>query len=79
MPVAVVQVGIVRMLVRERGVPMPMAVRLPSGVIRRVLMLVMGVVDVPVLVFHRLVNVLMCVRLSEVQIDADGHQRCRRE
>jgi hypothetical protein len=35
--VAIVHIGIVRMLVHERGVPMPAAVRLPSRVIRGVL------------------------------------------
>ena len=70
MPMAVVQVGIVRMLVNERAMLVPMTVGFACGGVRRMLVLVMRVVGVPVVVLDRIVHVLVGVRLGEVKIDS---------
>lgn len=73
-PVPVVNVRVVRMTVRQWFVPVPMAVNGARGVGRPVGMLVMRVVCVHVLMFHRLVGVLVLVPLGEVQNDPRRHQ-----
>ena len=72
--VAVMQVGIVRMLVQHPRVPVPVAMRLAGRRIRRVLVLVMDVMHVAMFMLERFMQMLVVVRLREVQIDADPHQ-----
>ena len=62
--VPVMQIGVMRMLVDERRVTVAMRVRLASGIVRRVRMLVMRVVRMTVLVLERLVRVLVLMRLG---------------
>ena len=69
--VAVMQVGIVRMLVQKPRVPVSVAMRLAG---RRVLVLVMDVMHVAMFMLERFMQMLVVVRLREVQIDADPHQ-----
>ncbi len=59
----VVQVRIVRMLVAQGFVAVPMRMRLAGRVARAVGVLVVFVVDVPMLVVRRLVDVLVLVPL----------------
>ena len=72
--VPVMQVGIVRMLVQKPRVPVPVAMRLTRRRVRRVLMFVMDVVHVSMFMLERFMQMLVVVRLGEVEIDADPHQ-----
>ena len=77
MLMAMMQVGIVRMLVQKPRVSVPVAMRLARRRVRRMLMLVMDVMHVAMFMLKRLMQMFMVVRLGEVQIDADAHQqRC---
>ena len=71
---AVVQIGVMRVLVHERHMPMAMRVRLPRGLARFMRMLVMFVMRVAVLVLERLVMMLVLMRLGEMQIEPDRYQ-----
>ena len=68
MAVAVVQVRKVRMAMHERSMAVAMGVWLARRIVRRVRMLVMRVVNVPVLVLHRFVIMLMLMPLDEMQV-----------
>jgi hypothetical protein len=72
--VAVMEVRIVRMLVQNPRVPVPMAMRLARRRARRMFMLVMDVMHVAMFMLDRLMHMLVIVRLDEVQIDAHPHQ-----
>ena len=50
------------------------AMRLPGRIARRMPVLVLGVMHVPVLVLERFMQVLVFVRLCHVQIDTDTHE-----
>ena len=69
----VVQVGRVCMAVDQRFVPVPMAVRLAAWIVGTMRVLVVLVVDVQMLVLHRLVDVGVLVPLTQVQPNTDGH------
>ena len=77
MLMAVMQVGIVRMLMQKPQVHVPVAMRLTRRCVGRVLMLVMNIVHVPMFMLQQLMQMLMVVRFSEVQIDANPHQHRR--
>ncbi len=77
MGVAVMQVRIMWMLVRDRCMTMTVHMRLlpvPREIMR---MLVMFVMTVQVFMRDRFMRVFMLVMLGHVQPDAEGHQ-CRR-
>jgi hypothetical protein len=76
MDVTMVQVGVMRVLVHNRRVPVPMAVRLARRVARAVAVLVVLVMHVPVLVFERLMTVLVVVGFRQVQVHANRHEGC---
>ena len=69
------QVRIVRMLVQKPRVRVPVAVRLAGRRVGRMLVLVMDVMHVAMLMLERLMQMLMIMRLGEVQIDANAHQQ----
>ena len=71
------KVRIVRMLVQNPRVPVPVAMRLTRRRVRRVFMLVMDVVRVAMFMLERFMQMLVVVRLGEVQIDANAHQQRR--
>lgn len=73
------QIGVMRMPVHQRGVPVPMAVRLARGVGRRMPMPVVFVVGVPVLMLDRCVRMLVLMTLAQVQPQTDCHQAARRD
>jgi hypothetical protein len=77
MLVAVMQVRIMRMLVQKLRVCVPVAMRLAGRRVGRVPMLVMNIVHVPMFMPQRLMQMLVVVRLGEVQIDADAHEQRR--
>ena len=77
MLVPVVNVRVVDVRVSHRLVFVLVAVRLSGWVVRGVFVLVVFVVDVAMFMLHRLVLVLVFVSLSEMQPDADAHERRR--
>lgn len=74
MLVPMVNVRIVRMGMFESFVPMRMRVRFAARIVRRMLVLVMGVVRVFVLVSHWLVNMHVFMRFGQMQPDSQSHQ-----
>lgn len=74
MAVPVVQVRVMSVAMNHRCVPMPVAVRLTRRDVRRMLMLVMAVMDMAMLMLERLVHMLMPVRFGQVQPNPDRHQ-----
>jgi hypothetical protein len=75
MPVAVVQVRVVRMAVAQRPVHVRMRVRLHRGDARVVRVLVVLVVVMLVLVLERLVVVLVLVALRDMEPHTGQHER----
>jgi len=69
------QVRIMRMLVQNLRVLVPVAMGLSVRIIRHVIVLVMDVMHVPMLVLERLVKVLVLVRLGKMQIDTNPHKQ----
>jgi len=65
------------MLVQNSRMPVPMAMRLVGRRVRRVLMLVMEVMHVAMFMLEWFMQMLVVVRLGEVQIDANPHQQRR--
>ncbi len=74
MAMTVMEVREVRMAMREPSVAVAMGMWLSRRVVRCVCMLVMRVMDMSVLVLHRLMLVLMLVPLDETQVEADAHE-----
>ena len=70
-----VDVWVVRMRMDEFLVPVPVRMRLTRRVIRAVRVLVMLVVGVQVLVFHRFVSMFVAVAFSEMKPDAERHEQ----
>lgn len=69
-----VQVRVVRVFVDQVLVAVWVGVRFARRIAKAVVVLVVLVVNVRVLVLHRLVGVLVFVALHEVQVEAHGHQ-----
>ena len=65
------------MLVHHRRVPVTMRMRFGRRVVWPVGMLVMFIVEVPMLMHHLGVSVLMLMLFGDVQIDAKCHQCAR--
>lgn len=78
MAVPMVQVGIMRVPMHKRSMLMPMGVWLARRIVRRVRVVVMFIVDVPMLVLHHVVPMLMLMAFREVRPQADRHQTARR-
>ncbi|MNV93663.1 hypothetical protein D3C71_1883770 [compost metagenome] len=75
MPMAVMNVRVMRMLVRQHLMPVGMRVRLrcvPSKGMRVLMVLVMRM---PVAVLQRLMAVFVLMPLADMQPDANCHQR----
>lgn len=70
--VAMVQIRVMRMPVNQARVPVPVRMRFTRHDPRGVLVLMVVIVPVPVLVFHRLVRVFVLVTLREVQPEAQA-------
>ena len=75
MPVPVVQIGIVRVLVAHRCVPVPVGMRLGERAIMGVLMMV--VMMVGVVMFQRLMQVIVVMPFRQMQPQPDCHQNPR--
>ena len=73
-PVPVMQVGVMRMRVHQRIVPVAMGMRLAAVPVEVVRVTVMRVVQVLVLVLQHLVGMFMRVALREVQPYPEPHQ-----
>ena len=67
MGMAVMQIGVVRVPVWQRRVPVPVGMRLARRIVRAVRVTVMLVVAMPVLVLQRLVVMLVLVPLGEME------------
>ena len=77
-PMTVVLVWIVGVAVGHHRMDMRVTVRFTNRIIRSMVVLMMGIVDVAVLVFQGVVCVLMLMALGKVQPDPDAHQySCR--
>src|SRR3954452_8634944 len=74
MRMPVMQVGIVRVLVDHRCVPVPMRMRLASRSARPMSMMVMVIMLMPMLVRHFGMRVLVLMPFGDVQIDTEHHQ-----
>ena len=72
--VAVVSVGVVRVDVRHRLMPMAMGVRLARWIVRAMRMLVVSVVPGGMGMLQRLVGVWMLMPLGEMQPESQAHQ-----
>ena len=72
--VPMMQIGIMRVLVPDRKMVVPMSMRLASGIAGRVHMLMVGIMEMPMLVLQSLMFMLVLVRFREVQIEAGRHQ-----
>lgn len=77
MPMAVMNIGEVRVDMRDRGVPVKMAVRLGAIPFEIVLMLVVRVVHMAMGMFHGLVRMRVLMAFGEVQPNASPHQSGR--
>lgn len=77
--VPVMDVGEMRVRMCQRLVNVRMRVRLARVDARRVLVLVMFVVNVAVCVFQSLVQMFMFVLFGEMQPDTKTHQHARRD
>ena len=64
--VAMMQIGIMRVLVPDRKMVVPMSMRLVSGIGRRVHMLMVGIMGMPMLVLQRLMFVLVLMSFRQV-------------
>ena len=73
MSMAVMQVGIVGMLVAHWQMFVPMVVRLPRRVIESVAMLMMRIVNMAMLMVRGLMKMFMLMALCQVQIEAEAH------
>jgi len=75
----VVQVGIMRVLVDETAMLVRMTVRFAARIGRRMRVLMMLVVNMPVLVKERFVHMLVLVLFGKMQIHACRHERGSRD
>ena len=73
--VAVVQVGIMRVFVPERLVPMPMRMWFAGRIVRTMLMPVMIIMAVAVLMLQALMRVFVFMAFGHMQIYARSHQQ----
>src|SRR5579884_1320287 len=74
MPVPVMEVGIMRVRMDQRLVPMPMAVRFSGRVCGAVRVLVMFVMIMEMFVLHRFMPVRMLMALRQMQPNTHCHQ-----
>jgi len=79
MLMSVVQVGIMRVLVDETAMLVRMTVRFAARIGRRMRVLMMLVVNMPVLVKERFVHMLVLVLFGKMQIHACRHERGSRD
>ena len=75
--VAMMQIGIMRVLVPHRKMVVPMSMRLTNGIAGCVRMLVVGIMGMPMLMLQSLMSMFVRVRFREVQIEAERNQRPR--
>ena len=73
-PVPMMQIRIMRVLVPDRKMVVPMSMRLASGIAGRMHMLMVGIMEMPMLVLHSLMFMLVFVCFREVQIETARHQ-----
>jgi hypothetical protein len=74
MTMAMMQIGVVGMPVHQTDMPMPVRVWFVWLIARTVLMLVMCIVTMPVLMFHRIVDVVVFMLFGQVQPKTQAHE-----
>ena len=74
MAVPVMQVGKMGVAMDHRRMTMPVTVRFGHDRAVRMIMLVVGVVDMAMLMLKRFVGVLMTMRFGQVQPESDRHE-----
>ena len=74
MLMAVMDVGKVRVTVLQLGVHVPVRVRLPRWLAAVMAVLVVLIMNVPMLVGHLLVPMLVLVALRQMKPNAEGHE-----
>lgn len=72
----VMDVGEMRMRVRNGQMNMRMGMRFVAGIRKLVLMLMMFVVAVPMRMFEQVVSMVMLMSLSQMQPNTERHQNC---
>ena len=77
MAVTVMQIGIMRVLMAQWRMMVPVRMQFAGGIVRPMRMSMMIVVDMTMLMLERLMNMLMRVALGQVQIKSDPHQQSR--
>ena len=75
MTMPMMQIGIVRVPVCDADMPMPMGVRFARRIGRRVIVLMVLVMTMPMLVFHGFVQMLVLVPLGQMEPQPKAHQR----
>jgi len=68
-------IGKMRMRMRDRQMDVRVSMRLVAGIRKVVLMTMMFVMTMPVRVFESLVTMSMLVRFPHVQPDSERHQK----
>jgi len=74
MSVLVMHIRHVGMHMLQRGVAMRMCMRLAGRIVRTMLVLVMGIMDVWMNMLHRLMKMFVSVMLGYVKPDTNRHQ-----
>jgi hypothetical protein len=74
MPVAVVDVWKMGVTMAQRGVHVPVRMRLPWGLAAIVAVLMVLIMHMPMLVGHLFVAMFVLVALREMKPDSDGHE-----
>ena len=69
------EIGIVRMPVHYRFMPVPVIVRLARRIVRPVHMMMVLVMRMTMLMFHRSVRMLVLVTFGQMQPQANRHER----
>ena len=78
MAMPVMEIGIVRVPVHQRLMPVPMAVRLALRVAGQMRVLMVRVVSVPVFMLEGFMRMFMLVAFREMQPQTKCHQSARR-
>jgi hypothetical protein len=75
--VAVMKIGVMRMPVNKRRMPVPMGVRLAGRHAGRMVVLMMVVVPVAVFMLHRLMGMFVLMPFREMQPQTKPHEPAR--
>lgn len=77
--VTMMHIGVVWMPMHQPDVLVLVGMRLTGRIVRRMIVLVVFVVPVPVFMLHVIMKVVVCVDLGQMQPKPRGHQRARHQ